>query len=254
MAGHPERLRELAQLRLVWRGVARQREQGSPLRGNARESADQAREVLVRPLGRHAQHERPLPQSETGSRGARIAALPRRLAGALGHHVHELVTGAGEAQQVAARGRAGHDHPVSAADGQRHKHSHAKRAQPEMGLRLYPVVQVVNGHHPRKAAGGGARRREAVDQLDPSAPREPQGVKLVAGHPLRSPPRVDPRGGDRGELSPFGIGQPVHEQGQVNVIPPSERAHELARVDLQPAHLAGRQEQQVDPHVHGRPH
>ena len=92
-----------------------------------------------------------------------------------------------------------------------------------------------------------------MHELRSRAPRQPDRVHLVPGDPLDPPPRIDRRLGDGRELAPLGPGKAVEEEGQLDVVAPRQRRHQLARIYLQPAHLSWSKEEQIHPHVHGGP-
>jgi hypothetical protein len=78
-------------------------------------------------------------------------------------------------------------------------------------------------------------------------------VKLVTGHPVSAPPRVDRRDNRRRELPPLRAGEAIHEQRDAHVVALRERRDQLARIDLETAHLLWGEEEQVEAHVHARP-
>jgi hypothetical protein len=252
VGGHPTRASQLAQLGLVRCGISRQHEHGAALGGDPAQRPDQACQVLVRALGGHAEHERTAVEAAQplGGRPG-VARSAGRLAHALGHDVHPVPRGARVAEQVVAGRLARHDHAPRATHRERDEHAHAEATHAEVRIRLHAVMEIVHGHDPRERPGDRPCRREAVDDIDRRSASQPHGVELVARHPLASPARVDGRGGGLCKLTPLGARQAVHQQRQPEVVAPRERADELTRVDLQTAHLAGSEEEQVDPDVHG---
>ena len=167
---------------------------------------------------------------------------------------------AGERSRSPPRGSAGHDHPVRAAHGQRHQRAHAERPDAEVRFGMDAVVQVVDGHHARqRARSRGAGRREAVHQLRPRLRRQPRPRGPGRRHPLDAPRADRPAASATGASSRHGPARraPVEEEGELQVVPPRQRRDQLARVDLQPAHLAGARKSRLTPtctaeHAYGR--
>ena len=141
-------------------------------RRDQRERLEQAREVLVRALGRHAQHHaagrrgraaraaRPPAAARRGG-GRRARAAQRRPCRRRAEQVDELV----------AHGVRVRDHPVRAARRERDEHPHPERPETEVRLGRGPVVEVVDRRDPRERTPGGRRGAEAVQQVDPRARR-----------------------------------------------------------------------------------
>jgi len=171
--------------------VAGQHEQR--VAGHERHRIDEALEVLVRPAGRDAEHQRPAAQpvarAQLVLRRGRDPIASRAQGddvdlGRIGVQVsHELVLD---------MGRDGDD-AVGRAGGQRDEHAHAVGQQARMGVGDGLVDQVEDRHHARRArVQDGRGRRRRVHDLRPAAPCGQRHQRLLGQHAPNAGARRDP--------------------------------------------------------------
>ena len=237
--------------------VARHDQGRPPLGVEPRERLEQPQQVLVRALGRDAEHDRPVAEIERRAqrrlgRGRRRRPLGRRRAGP--RRSSRSARRRCSTQIVAVDPRVDDD-PVRAPRRSGNEHAACQAAQAEVGVGDQLVVEVVDRRDADERGRAAARSRRGCGRG-----RSPRARRAAAGAAARRAPTR--RGCGRGPGRLIGRSRPrarrrrgrlAVDEARSSSTPVRRRQarDQLARVDLHPAGLARHEEDEVEADVHG---